>query len=162
MGAITEEMGLQKGWYEEARSKEMTLETLPAFLERLAGHGHDYGTICHALAAGAIAAATAMDRSECGGITGFQSGAVMWQFIREWMFQGNKLGLKILDYDNLLYPQFGYKFEKVITKKMAEKLKELAEKNLAESGGAATSVVEHWRSLAGGILPFGFVVGDDD
>src|SRR5690349_20327046 len=70
---ITEESGEHKQWYVDAHAPEMTLETLPEFLRHLTeDYHHDYGTICHALAAGAIATAYAMDRSPQGGITGFQ------------------------------------------------------------------------------------------
>ena len=48
----------------------------------------------------------AIDNSPTGGITGFQAGFIMWQIVRQWNYQGNKTGLKILDYDNLLYPQY--------------------------------------------------------
>lgn len=45
---------------------------------------HDYGTICVAIGAIAAAAARAADRSPNGGITGFQAGAVFWEFTRAW------------------------------------------------------------------------------
>jgi len=68
---IREEDGIQKEWYEEAR--KMTVEQLPMFLKKLVeDYQHDYGTICHAVAAGALSAAHAVNHSPTGGITGFQ------------------------------------------------------------------------------------------
>ena len=111
---ITEEMKVQDEWYKEAR--DMTLDKLPEFLNRIMNdYSHDYGTICHAIAAGAIATTWAMDHSEQGGITGFQAGAVMWQFIRNWNYSHNKTGLKIIDFDKFLYPQYGDYFQKTIS-----------------------------------------------
>lgn len=100
-------------WKAEARN--CTLETLPAFLQKItAEYQHDYGTICHAMAMAAIAAAWSVNASPQGGITGFQAGAVMWEFVREWQYPNNKTGLRIIDYDNFLYPQYADKFEKAM------------------------------------------------
>ena len=48
-----------------------------------------------------------------GGITGFQAGCVMWQIIRHMNYENNKCGLRLLDMDNLLYPQYEYKFHSI-------------------------------------------------
>lgn len=102
-------------WQEKA--KKCTIETLPAFLSELTEkYQHDYGTICHAVAIAAVAAAWAVNHSPTGGITGFQAGAIMWQFIREWNCSGNKTGLRLVDYDNFLYPQYEDKFQNVLSK----------------------------------------------
>jgi hypothetical protein len=104
---------LKKQWYAEA--KEVTVNTLDAFVWSLtANYKHDYGTICHAVAAAAIAAATAVNKSPAGGITGFQAGAVMWEFIRQWNYPNNKCGMRLIDYDNFLYPQYAKSFDKVL------------------------------------------------
>jgi hypothetical protein len=129
--AINEEMKMHEEWFKEA--KDMTMEKLPEFLRHLMeDYQHDYGTICHALGAGAIATAWALDRYPQGGITGFQAGFVMWDFIRNWSYSGNKTGLKIIDYDNLLYPQFGDKFEKVITADTWRNVQEQAKLRIAD------------------------------
>lgn len=128
---ISEEQGIQKEWYRQARKE--TLETLPAFLNHLlTDYQHDYGTICHALAAGATAAAWAMNSAPQGGITGFQGGAVMWQFIREWNYSSNQSGLSIVDYDKLIYPQYADKFEKTISPEIWAKVQELAQKSISD------------------------------
>lgn len=73
---ITEELGLHKEWYEEA--KKQTLNTLPAFVSNLVeNYSHDYGTICHAITAAALGAANAVEESPEGGITGFQANCIM-------------------------------------------------------------------------------------
>lgn len=93
MKKITEEDKVHLEWYKQA--SKQTLETLPSFLKNLMeGYNHDYGTVCHALAAGAVATAWAMNAHDNGGITGFQAGAVMWEFIKGWNKSYNKTGLK--------------------------------------------------------------------
>lgn len=110
---ITEEMKIHEVWYKEA--KNMTLEGLPEFINHLMNnYEHDYGTICHAMTAGGIATMNAINKSDQGGITGFQAGAIMWEFIRNWMYRNNKTGLKLVDYDNFLYPQYEENFRKTI------------------------------------------------
>ena len=52
---ITEEMGEQEKWYDQA--KKVTTLTLPAFIKHLTkDYEHDYGTIAHAVTAAGLAA----------------------------------------------------------------------------------------------------------
>ncbi len=123
---------IKQNW--DKKSKAATLETLPDFLKELSErYNHDYGTICHAVAIGATAAAWAMNKSDQGGITGFQAGAIMWEFIRNWNYSSNKTGLKIVDYDNFLYPQYQDQFEKTLSASTWESIKEEAVKNIYEA-----------------------------
>lgn len=156
--AITEEMKVHEEWFNEAR--EMTMDKLPEFLRHLMeDYGHDYGTICHALTAGAIATAWAMDRAPQGGITGFQAGFIMWGFIRHWSYESNKCGMKIVDYDNMLYPQYEHKFEKTISESVWKILQDEAKKKLDKVDKYThEAVVQHWRSIVDGKVPFGYKV----
>lgn len=157
---IKEEDNIHKEWYDQANKQ--TLETLPEFLRMLSeDFEHDYGTICHAVTAASVAAAYALMSTPQGGITGFQAGAVMWEFIRYWSYKSNKSGLRIIDYDNLLYPQYVENFDKVITKNQWSKLQEQAKLNLEESTMAVDRVRKHWESIAAGNIPFGFKLKED-
>lgn len=160
--AITEEMHLEKEWFEDA--KKQTLETLPTFIDHVMNdYDHDYGTVCHAISACAVAAAWAANESEgaCGGITGFQSGFVMWDFVRYWSRPNNKCGMRLLDYDDMLYPQSDYKFEKTISKSVWESLQKRAKENLeCIDHPVHENVLAHWRSIADGKVPFGYTVED--
>jgi len=151
---ITEEFGIHKEWFEQA--KQQTLDTLPEFLRRLSqDYDHDYGTICHALGAAALAAAWAMNATEQGGITGFQSGAVMWDFIQEWTHRKDA-PLQLVDYNDLLYPQYDHKF-KAIPASAWKYAQEKAAENLKEGRGYP-NVIEHWQSIVDGVVPFGLTV----
>lgn len=68
----------------QAEAKTQTLETLPAFLAKLAAYPHDYGTICIAIGAAAVGAAWALERTPQGRISGFQAGAVAQEFAAGW------------------------------------------------------------------------------
>jgi len=155
---ITEEDHEQGEWY--ATAKKQTLDSLPEFLRHLADdYGHDYGTICHALAAGAVAAATALNHSDTGGITGFQAGAVMWEFIRNW--NGEKGPMRLVQYKDMLYPQHNDVFAQTIDSKTWQWLQDEARKCLAASDGAHPAVKAHWESIVAGDVPFGYVVKDE-
>lgn len=156
--AINEEMKVHEQWYKEA--KNVNLETLPAFLNHLMGdYRHDYGTICHALTAGSIATMWAMDKHEQGGITGFQASCIMWEFIRNWM--SYESSLKLVKYDDMLYPQYEGKFAKTISKSVFEDLQKKAKKNLEESEFVHAAVKAHWESIVNGIVPFGYEIKED-
>ena len=123
---------IKKEWLRKAR--DATVETLPVFLKEITeSYQHDYGTICHATAIAAIAAANAVNHSSAGGITGFQAGAVMWGFIKEWNYCGNKTGLRLFDYDDFLYPQYADKFQKVIPKKVWDSIRKEAQSNIKKA-----------------------------
>lgn len=123
---------IKEGWKKQLG--EVNLDTLPDFLKMLTeDYQHDYGTICHAIAFSAIAAANAVNRSDQGGITGFQAGAVMWEFIREWNYSHNKTGLKLVDYDNFLYPQYESEFQKTISQDTWVAIHKAAQERIEEA-----------------------------
>lgn len=136
---ITEEMKIHEKWFEEA--KKQTVDTLPEFVRHLVeDYEHDYGTICHAITAAGLAGMYAVENSPTGGITGFQASCCMWGIVRQWSYGNNKCGLRMLDYDNLLYPQYGDKF-KSITKDVLEAVRKEAAAKIAEHDKA----IENWK-----------------
>jgi len=163
---ITEEMGLHKEWFIQAR--EQTLESLPEFIRHLIqDYGHDYGTIVNACVAAGIAGIQAVNHDpKQGGITGFQAGCVMWGFMREWMHYDSPMLLR--NYGNMLYPQYKKEFAQTISKDtwawlQAEAKRKLAEANTVQSEvGSYNTVHVHWESIVAGTVPFGFTVSEDD
>lgn len=144
----------------QKEAREQTLETLPAFLAKLSAYHHDYGTICVAIGAAAVGAAWAVERSPHGGITGFQAGAVQWEFIRAW--DANMAGdnpQRLVNYGDLLYPQMEYKF-RTINNETWDWAQGRAKELLANGNGAVESVKAHWESVAAGNLPFGLGIED--
>lgn len=161
--AINEDMHIEKEWFSEAGRQ--TTETLMDFINHVMNdYIHDYGTVCHAIGACAIAAAWAANKSDGarGGITGFQAGFVMWDFIRQWQFPNNKCGMKIVDYDNMLYPQYEYKFAKTISKDVWNQLKKQAAEKLTDCEHCHPDVIDHWKSIVNGNIPFGYNVLEEE
>jgi hypothetical protein len=157
MEQITEEMKKQDEWY--AQAKQVTSETLPTFVTHLiADYGHDYGTICHAIAAAAIAAAHSVDNSPMGGITGFQASAVMWEFITHWMYEHEQdHPRRLIDFEYMLYPQYGYRFA-TISKETWDWLQKEALLKLNEHDTMHPDVMVHMMSIVAGTVPFGYSI----
>lgn len=155
------------GWFEEAKKQDVN--TISQFINHvLNDYEHDYGTICHAITACAVAGAwTGNNSSPMGGITGFMVGLIMWNFIQRWGIKNNKCGLMMLNYDKMLYPQYESYFEKEIDeetwKRLQTEAKALLEKD-AQTQSALTGkygianpyVKEHWESIIAGNIPFGY------
>lgn len=157
---VTEEDHPEKEWFEQA--KRQTLATLPEFIRHLMNdYSHDYGTVVHAVAASAIAAAWAADHEPRGGITGFQAGFVMWDFIKQWSKPDNKTGLRLIDYDKMLYPQDADRFEPTMSSATWKKIQEEATRLLKEEPDSHPDVIAHWRSIVAGHVPFGYSVEED-
>ena len=160
---ITEEMHLEKEWFKKAANQ--TFETLPDFMNHIMNdYCHDYGTVCHAIATCAIAAAHAANNTNgaCGGITGFQASFVMWDFIKQWQYSSNKTGLKIIDYDDMLYPQNGYKFSKTMSESLWREIQKQAKEELKNRQNVAEIVVKHWQNIVNGKVPFGYAAVEDE
>lgn len=154
--AITEESGEHEQWRVDATKQ--TIESLPEFMRHLSeDYQHDYGTICHAIAAVAIGAAWALEKTPQGGITGFQASAVMWSFIQGWMHKDGPM--RLVDYNDLLFPQYADKFQ-AISRETWDAIQKKARDNLASKVHAHENVIAHWRRIDSGIVPFGLRIQD--
>ena len=150
-----------KEWQEYITHIE-TIEEFDDFFNSLMNNYYfDYGTQCRAI--GLLAVAAAWLGANTGLITGFQASFVMWEFIQNWTYRNNKTGLKIMDYDNMLYPQYEYKFDKTISPETWNALQNEASRKLRESSEFAHSdVVKHWKSIVDGKVPFGYKVKNEE
>lgn len=103
-----------KEWLDTA--KTMTPDKFPDFFNHLLeDYILDYGNVCHAMAAVAIAAMKAFIHSGNikGDITGYQSSLILWDIIRNLSYQSNVFGLKIQNMDLLLSPQYESHFNTI-------------------------------------------------
>lgn len=145
---------------EKERKDIKSFDDLVAFLQRVKDNCNTgYGTAPRSIAQAALAVAWYL--ASDFGITGFQAGFVMWDFIRDWRYSDNECGMKIVNYDDMLYPQSDYKFDKTISKDTFDALQKKARKNLEESEYAHPNVINHWKSIVEGNVPFGYVVKED-
>lgn len=151
---------IKEEWFNTAKSIKNPEEFTDFYNHLMNDYRHDYGTIVHAI--GAITVAAAQMAAIEQGITGFQAGLVMWDFIRHWNHQYNKCGLRLIDYDNMLYPQYAYRFDKTISKEVMDSLQKEAKKRIQEDGDTChEAVYAHWLRLSLGIPPFGYRVTED-
>lgn len=148
-------------WRKEAT--KMTLNALPAFLNKLMNdYKHDYGTICHAISIGSIATMWAMNNEEQGGITGYQAGAIIRENVISWKrTELRDVPMRLLTFDNMLYPQYESNFEKTISKSTWKWLQLKAQENIDRGAANAHQTdYEHWKSIVNGKVPFGYIVKD--
>jgi len=120
------------------------LEIIKALLNR----EHDYGTCVYAVAFGAQATFNYIASKL--GITGFQSGCADMEVLRRvrWM----EHGFRILDYKNLLYPQYRDRFPTYIELiyNNLEMLQKEAKKLLGDKGiSPHSNVKKHWEWILG-------------
>lgn len=152
---ITEKDHLEKEWLKEAN--EQTLETLPKFINHLMNdYGHDYGTCVKAVAAAMLGTFWAFDKQE--GFTGFQVGFIPWLIINGLLGE-SEVGRKIINFDDMVFPQYEDKFRNTISKKLFKKLQERASKFI-EEGHLHPDVKKHMESIVAGEVPFGYKLID--
>lgn len=148
---------LRDSWYSEA--VKQTVETLPAFIKMLNEYpDHDYNTTAYATSAATLGASWAM--AEYYGITGFQAGCIMWEYIQNWGLTYKNKPLRMINYDDMLYPMYDYKFTTIdirTWKWVQERAKELYNDGNCV---ACDSVIDHWKSIINGKVPFGYMVRD--
>ena len=144
---------------EKERKNIKSLDDLMNYIQNIRdNYDIGYDTAPRAIAQAALA--TSYYLADMFGITGFQAGFVMWDFIKDWSFRGNKCGLKIVNYDYMLYPQYNYKFQKTIKKDTFEALQKAAENNLKKHQLSSSAVIKHWKSIVDGNVPFGYTIED--
>ena len=69
----------------------------------------------------------------------------------------------MVNYENMLYPQYSRKFDQTITAETWKWLQDQAAERLANDESApvaAPAVAAHWRSIVDGTIPFGHHVKD--
>jgi hypothetical protein len=128
-----------------------TMKDLDRVINALVDRQHEYGTCPYAMSIAAEAAYHFV--AGALGVTGFQASFADLDFIRR--VRGLKSGFRILNYDDLLYPQyhtpehFPSLHDLMADAEIRGILKERAEKELATAGeNAHPDVVRHWKRLA--------------
>lgn len=146
-------------WYQDA--KKQTMETIGPWLNGLMNqYNHDYGTVCHAIAAGMIGAMRAMNYHPQGGITGFQAQCIMWTVIPK-AFTSTDGPMRLVQFEDLLYPQYEERFT-TISEETFKWVQERARNLLNDTDSGHVNpdpaVRNHWKELAAGKVPFGLKI----
>lgn len=144
-GAMTE-----KQMQEAEPPKLRNLDGLTDYITSLVDRPHDYGTCVYAMSLAATAAFNFV-ASQLG-VTGFQASCADLDIIRR--TRGIKGPFRIVEYDNLLYPQYcdSERFpshrDLLNNKDVREHLRTEAARLLAETEHASERVREHWSEIA--------------
>jgi len=158
----------KEDWMEKAKTISNSKE-LEAFADRLVRHCSNefeidfYEESANSTSALAYAAIEMMARQY--GLSNFQISCIMWEIIDKLVLEKHDVGMQLVNYNNMLYPQYEYRFEKTISKEcwevMQKKAKELIENDKTDPYVKASSkVLEHWKKIAGGEVPFGYTVSN--
>ena len=135
-------------------------EFKPYFEDLMKNPIHGYGECCYQIAAAATV--IAMILSDEYGITVFQAGAVMWEFMKE--FNHVEYPAKLVRYEDMMYPQYKGKFGKIISSGTWEWIQEETRKKFDEIDRKSPphpDVELHWKNILAGIVPFGYKVTGD-
>lgn len=138
----------EKEMRESEVPKQESMEELTGYIRSLVEREHDYGTCVYAMSMAAVAAFNYVAHKL--GVTGFQASCADLDILAR--IRGMKGGFRIINYENLLYPQYcddehtpGWQIYLV---ENAEWLATEAAKKLAERGTAHPNVAAHWQRLA--------------
>lgn len=149
-----------EAWEQKTKSLK-TIDDLSGFIKSLLDeYEHDYGTIIHACFHAMMATFRFMNNGPQGGVTGFQASCLGWMFVKNFIAMEDG-PMKLLTFREMLYPAYADNFRKNISKDTWEFLQKEAKKNLEDTEEAHPKVVEHWKSIVAGEVPFGFKVVEE-
>ena len=89
-----------------------------------------------------------------------KAGQIMWNFIRHWLPEFAFSPLRIIIYEDMLYPQFEKNF-KTITPDVANWVKKQAQALLESRKDVSPELKSHWQSIVDGKLPYGIMLEED-
>jgi hypothetical protein len=125
-----------------------TIEELSAYITSLTDRPHDYGTSVYAMSMAATAAFNHV--ASVLGTTGFQASCADMDILRR--TRGLKLGFRIVNYEDILYPQEWDAAREPLfvaaLNKNADSLRNEARKLLDAKEHAHPNVIAHWRRIS--------------
>ena len=114
----------------------------------LVNRQNDYGTCVYAMSIAAEAAFNFVAHKL--GTTDFQANCADMDFLKR--IRGYKSGFAILNYENLLYPQYREKFDRyqfdALIAENKEELRDVARELLAKNKNPHPDVKSHWERIA--------------
>lgn len=152
MGNIMTEYEIQKKLYERA-SHVKNINDFCSFLEDIEHSNYDFSF--------SVYAALAIMRSAHNLIAKkfpLTISQASWIGVELLKYFGSIQGpIKILEWKNMLYPQYEEKFDKIITKDIFQILRFYAKNELEKEQGLP-HIREHWKSIVAGKVPFGYEI----
>ena len=151
-------------WFEKAKQVQ-TIEQFKELYDYLFNGDiqHTYDSAVHATSALAIAGAWLGAAKE--DITGFMAAHVKFDFLQEWDNVGREVGLQVINYDKLCYPQYVENFPvKEIELDMWLAVQRACKEHLEDICYDTTGytpcydVRQYWGDVCNGIIPSNLVV----
>jgi hypothetical protein len=126
-----------------------TEQELTSYIDSLVNRDHDYGTCVYAMSCAALA--TFYYVSSKLGVTEFQASCADLDFLKR--SRNMKNGFCVVDYNNLLYPQYlndeHFPTFQTLMENNKEMLKKEAKKKLrGKDKFTSKTVIEHWKMLS--------------
>ena len=138
--------------YEKAKNVKTKKDLDELLSEVIESKDLCYGKIVYAICGCMKATMNYINNSEIGGITGFQAGFIGWEMIKEYTVVSSNTALKLINYDDMLFPQKKELFDKVIEKDIWAKSRgvgikcyqELIDKHFIIEFSSNVIVIKHW------------------
>lgn len=89
-----------------------------------------------------------------------KAGAIMWNFIRHWLPEFAFSPLRIIIYEDMLYPQFEKNF-KTVTPEVISWIQQQAKNLLESKKDVSPELKAHWQSIVDGQIPYGIMLEDE-
>lgn len=156
---------MRDDWERRAKTEIHSVDDLAKFANELVEHakslkdGADFYNDTSSIASSLSLAATSMC-SYLFGMTLFQMGYVLWTIIDKMFLDEHDVGMRLVNFNNMLYPQYEYRFEKTIDSETWNSIQKKAAE-LIENGDIVGGVRKHLQSIVDGKVPFGYKVEDN-
>lgn len=134
-----------------------TLEELDRLIEE-AMRKFNFDVTAATESAGAVCTVVANFLSKKMGIPRVSRDLIMWSFITNFKFPSATCGLRLINFDHMLYPQYKSNFKKTIGAETWKRLQEEAKRNLEGRIPGKAKTIAHWQSIVNGVVPFGYKV----
>jgi hypothetical protein len=142
--------------YREHLEKIRPTMELHKFMSEVMNYKHDYETVVIGISQIMIKAFSDANKHENGGITGMQASFLGWEMIKYFF---NIESGRLLNWRDMLYPQYEEEFSKSIGESTWQYLQSEAQKRLNNKNEHThPDVIAHWQSIVEGQVPFGFKI----
>jgi len=140
---------IEADWYKEVNTLTSKAK-LDKFIKKLmTEYQHDFGTSLRALAV----VVNATIRYYGKGLTKLQAMFLLFTLMRKTFELDDKVGLQIVQYENIFLPETLSHFKFAIEKGQHETIMDMAKGYLKKYTEADKDVQDHWVKLANGWLP---------
>lgn len=152
---MMKENEFREKFYKKAEDVK-SMDGLKILFDEIMSEELDYGTVVLAGSAMMIASFNVVNRSNQGGMTGFQASFVAHEMIKQFM---NILPpYQVLDFNKMLFPQYRDDFENTISYDTWDHLQTKAKEYIANVKEPNENVLGHWQSILKGVIPFGYKI----